>query len=182
MSDILLVSVFLLVLGVFVVCGDKLPNGVGELFATLVGVFVGLRLEHRLADRKDDAEMKRGLEMLSAEMEANLGAARIISGELLDFPAVVTALFSLRDEFWSVVSRGKRGELIDLDTLKGVAEAYDAAHDLRLLAQLFFVGNELVRTPGSSGFSSVFDSLRKERATKAVKAIEAALLSVRARS
>ena len=152
---------------------------VSALVATLVGVFAALEGERRLAASRDRADAKQALQMLRAELGENLEAARQISEQRLDLVAVVNALLKLRDEFWLAVARGGRVGLIrDLQLLEQIASAYDAVRNLRVLADLFFRGGELVRKPDNPGYTTGFDPLRKQEAARSVEQIKCALTAI----
>ena len=150
---------------------------VSALVATLFGVFVALEAERRLSARRDRADAKQAIEMVRSELEENLEAAKRIAEQKLDLEAVVTSLLNLNDEFWLAVSRGGRVGLIrDLQLLEQIASAYDAVRNLRLIADLFFKGGEIVR--GNGWFNKEFDPLRKKEAARAVEQIKCALTAI----
>jgi len=175
------VEIAFMILGVaaisaLIAVGGSWQDALSNLLAALVGVFFGLRLERMQSARRDAADASHALRMLKAELGVNLLAAQTIADERLDLEAVVNALLRLREEYWLAVTRGGRVELFrDLELLGKVSLAYDAVRNLRVLADLYFKGGELVRSPKSAGFTTRFDPLRKEEAEKAVRQIQSAL-------
>jgi len=177
---LLIVVVAIVVLSAF---GGSWQDSLSNLVAIFAGVFFGLRLERRLVARRGEADAWRALQMLRTELNANLEATKRIAIEKYDLEAVADALFSLRDEFWLSVSRGGSVGLIqDLQLLERISSAYESVRNLRLLADLFFKGGELVRDPNNLGFTTLFDPLRKREAERAVEQIEAAVTAINSRT
>jgi len=162
--------------------GGRWQDTVSGLIATLVGVFAALEAERRLTARRERADTRQVLQMLRAELEENLRVAHQIAEQPLDLEAVVTALLKLSDEFWLAVARGGRVGLVrELRLLQAISSAYEAVRNLRLIANLFFSDDKLVRIPGSRGFTRQFDPLRKQEAARGVERIECALTAIDSR-
>lgn len=154
----------------------SVPNGREELIATLVGVFVGIRLEHWFALTRERSEAKESRQLIRDELEANRAAVDMIAGEEKDYPAVVASVLDLKTGFWSALSSAGRLHLLGgLELLHGVNRAYAAIEDLRTIADLFFRDAKWVVTTHGAGLNPTFDAKRKERAREAADAIRAAI-------
>ena len=175
----LLALIVVLAIGLLCVLQGLLPESVLNLVGTLTGVFVAVSLEAWLNRRKEKKEAAQAVEMVRGEPESNLFVAQRVRDEEKDLNAVVMSLLSLREEFWTAVSRGGRIAVIeDLERLRDVAGAYDYVRALRLVSELFFRGDETIRLEGKPGFTPEFDLLRKELAAATAKAVEGALKSL----
>lgn len=160
-----LLAILALVL-VTLIPGLQEPGFWPQLSATLIGALfgipAGLWANRLVARRTDEKEADRIVSWLKTELEENLRAVAVMTADFRrrDYPAVMGAVTKLRDSLWrSVSNTGKVGTIRSADLVQRLADAYESVSLLRLLADLFFRGDEFVRIPGKPGFEAPFDNL-----------------------
>jgi hypothetical protein len=145
------------------------PQLVATLIGAVFGIPVGLWANRIVARQAAENEARQIVGWLHKELADNLNAVRAMGeGGRKDYPAVMAAATTLRDDLWhSVSSAGKVGILPSADLIRRLADAYNSVSVLRLLARLFFHGDQFVRLPSTPGFNAPFDDLWWKEVEKA---------------